>query len=188
MNPLLAGWAEDARQTAKHVAEEFLPLSDAQASWKPSPDRWSIGECMDHLRVTGEQYYPRLEGAIERAKQGDPSRPYKPRFFGRLFVKFAGPDGPRRVKAPKAFAPTSSDGGARAVREFLDQQSTLIELIERAEECDLNGGRFGSPVTRLLRFSLGEGLELMVRHQQRHRMQAQRVMKESAFPGEEHTS
>ncbi|MEM7263899.1 MAG: DinB family protein [Planctomycetota bacterium] len=184
MNPLLAGWADDARQTAERIHDEFLPLSDAQASWKPRPESWSIGECFDHLRVTGEQYYPRIDGAIERAKTGDASRPYKPRFLGRLFVKFAGPDGSRGVKAPKAFAPTSSEGGAHAVQAFLEQQSTLLDLIERAGECDLNGGRFGSPVTRLLRFSLGEALELMVRHEQRHLNQALRVKGEPAFPRE----
>lgn len=184
MSSLLDGWADDARQVERYVSEEFQPLTDAQASWKPRPESWSIGECLDHLRVTGEQYYPRLDEAIERARGGDASRAYKPRFMGRLFVKFAGPDGSRRVKAPKAFAPTAGSGGAASVQAFLDQQARLLELIERARECDLNRGRFGSPVTRLLRFSVGEGLELMVRHQQRHLNQAQRVRKEPAFPGE----
>ena len=57
-----------------------------------------------------------------------------------------------------------------------DQLRELIELIEAARGKNLNRPRFGSPITALLRFSIGEGLELMVRHQQRHLLQIQETV------------
>ena len=36
----------------------FGGLSPAQLNWKPSAERWSVGQCFDHLITTNRTYLP----------------------------------------------------------------------------------------------------------------------------------
>ncbi len=181
---LLDRWARDAAAVRDQVAELFQEHSEAKLTWKPSAAGWSIAECVDHLAVTGEAYYGRIGDSVERVKGSAASaRGYRPRWLARLFLRFVSPEGTKRVKAPKRFQPgAASAAGVSVGTQFVEQQQELIELIERARDCDLNAGRFGSPVTSLLRFSIGEALQMMVFHQQRHLAQMQRVLAAEGCP------
>jgi hypothetical protein len=46
--------------------------------------------------------------------------------------------------------------------------------VERAADCDVNRIRFRNPFVPLIRFTLGTGLEILVRHERRHLEQAER--------------
>ena len=43
------------------------PLTDAQFTWSPSPDVWSVGQCIEHLNVTARAYLPALDEGIASA-------------------------------------------------------------------------------------------------------------------------
>jgi hypothetical protein len=55
-------------------------------------------------------------------------------------------------------------------------------LVRRASAYDVNCLRFRNPFIPLLRFTVGTGLEIISRHQQRHLLQAERTKQESALP------
>ena len=38
------------------INNDFGELNEEQLNQKPSPDKWSIGECIDHLIVSHNQY------------------------------------------------------------------------------------------------------------------------------------
>ncbi|MEJ7615904.1 MAG: DinB family protein [Pyrinomonadaceae bacterium] len=42
-------------------------LSARQLNWKPSPEQWSIGQCLDHLMNTNKQYFPLIEKLVAGA-------------------------------------------------------------------------------------------------------------------------
>lgn len=144
---------------------------------KPDPRRWSVIEVIEHLRVTGEQYYPALAAAIERAHAvgGNPNEPYRPSLFARFFIHMAGPNSKARLKAPALFKPTPAFEDISALRRFVDQQAVLRDLLVQADGCNLNRTRFPSPISNAIKFTVGAGLTLMVRHQQRHWLQIQRL-------------
>ena len=56
---------EKERQTAIHLLTETRSLlidavegvTDAQAKWKPEPDRWSILEYVEHLAVADDGWW-----------------------------------------------------------------------------------------------------------------------------------
>ena len=52
----------------------------------------------------------------------------------------------------------------------------------RSDGLPLNGPKFASPVTRLVRITLGEVLSLMVSHTERHVGQALRTRDAPGFP------
>jgi len=40
-------------------------LSSAQLNWKPRSDAWSVGQCLEHLRIANEVYLPAISLALE---------------------------------------------------------------------------------------------------------------------------
>jgi hypothetical protein len=157
-------------------------LTDAQLTWRPAPDAWSVADCFEHMRKVDEGYAARIEAGIGRMESREGA--YAPGFIARNFIKFVSPDSTRKLKAPRAIQPgeTPPSAGAAALDRFLDQQAALLRLIRAADGRDVNGGRFASPFFGLLKFSVGEGLTLLVRHEQRHLGQALRVTARPDFP------
>jgi hypothetical protein len=166
------------------AARDLFQRSTAeQLTWSPDSRTWSIVAIFDHLEVTGSLYYPRLQAAIDRAREKGrtTAAPFRPGWVGRLFIKLMQPDSKRRFKVPKHFKPAGKPD-LTALERYLEQQRDLQNLIRQAEGVNLNRTRFGSPVTPLMRFSIGEGLTLMVVHQQRHLRQAERLSGRPDFP------
>jgi hypothetical protein len=161
-------------------------LTAAQLLWRPGPERWGIADCFEHLVSTGAAYYPRVSAALAAAPpEGPASRarwaavPYRPTWFGRWFVRAAGPGGrPIRARGPFVPPPATPDAPVR----FLGQQATLRTLLDQAEGRDLRGIKVRSPLSRWLTLRLGECLEMLVVHQLRHLEQAERVRAAAGFP------
>lgn len=173
-HPALRQLLADAEATLASFDQLFDELPSEQLVQKPSPDAWSITECIDHLYTTGKAYYPRIEAAVQHAEQaGDTSMaPLRPTLFARLFFRFVEPERKRKVKTMPLFQPSQAEIGPGILDAFREQQQILYDLIRRADGLDLNGRKFASPASRLVRFTLGEGLQMIVMHQQRHLNQA----------------
>lgn len=169
--------AEAVRDEAQRLRDT---LSPRQLTWRPEPDTWSVADCFEHLRKMDKAYLRVLPEALARAEPGG-TEPYKPSLFARGFIQSVSPNPRFKLRAPRAVRPRA-EAGADALDRFLDQQEALLELIRRADGRNLNTGRFASPLSSFVRFSLGEGLTALVRHQQRHTQQAQRLTERPDFP------
>ncbi len=157
-------------------------LGVEQLNWQPEPEAWSIGQCLDHLCVMNDVYLP----AIAKALEGQPGKAVEeitPGWFGRFFLgNFVEPsEKSKRVKAPKKIAPASRV--EEAVLERLQAGNKKVRgLIERASGYDVNRIRFKNPFVPLIRFTVGTGLTIVVRHEHRHLLQAERVKAAEGFP------
>ena len=183
-HPHLRRLMESAAGAESGVSDLVAPLTREQIFWKPAPERWSIAQCLDHLMVTGDQYYPRTRVAIDEARSRGllSSAPYAPSFIGKRFLGAVGPVIRFRIKARPIFDPAPVPRPT-VVDDFFMHRGTLLELIRDADGVDLRrGGTISSPLTRLLRFSIGECLEMLVVHEHRHLEQARRVVAEPGFP------
>ncbi len=158
-------------------------LSDAQCIWKPEPGVWNVLECFHHLIVTDKLYGPRLRAAIEKATRDGGSTPFRPSFFGKTFIRYVSPGSKRKIKTLRLFEPPPALTDVTVLQQFIDHQDELTALIHQADGINLNRGKFSSPASRLVRFSVGEGLTVLVVHQQRHLQQAQRLTERPDFPG-----
>lgn len=151
-------------------------LTDTELLWQPAPERWSIAACLEHLVATGAAYHPRIQAALAAAPRSSANaeRPWRPSWFGRLFVRYAGPETrSTRVRARGAFIPPPAR--ADAPERLLAQQGELQALLADAPTADLRAIRITSPIARLVSLRLGEALEVLVVHQQRHLLQAWEV-------------
>jgi hypothetical protein len=161
------------------VADDLTP---AQRLWRPAPERWGVADCCEHLLTVNALYVPRVAAALDAAGPPDAARdarPWRPTWFGRWFVRTAGPGG-RPIRTFRTFAPPPARPDAP--ERLLAAQAELHALLDRAAGRDLRVPRVHSPVTRLLTLRAGEALEMLVVHQDRHLEQAARVRREPAFP------
>lgn len=174
--------------TAEAVAREVAAFSeryDADALlWQPAAGRWSIAECIQHLVITDRAYFEPLDAAINAASPADDVPPFKPSLFARLFHAFVKPDPRLKTSTLPAMDPSSADLDPDVVfADFADHQTTMLDLIQRAEGTAFHKQKFASPFLSLVRFTVGEGLWILISHQQRHLQQAQRVTQTDGFPG-----
>ena len=158
-------------------------LTDAKFNQRPDPQRWAIAECIDHLCVVGVYLMPLLDAGIEKARTNhwQSDGPFTYGHLGNWFVNLAGPSEKackRKLKAPKMYTPTSNHSISRLVKAFADLQDDFIGRVEQANGLDLARVKITSPVTRLIRLSLGQWFALMAGHQERHFLQAQDIRQE----------
>lgn len=163
----------------------FQGRTDAQLRWRPAPEAWSIVECLLHLNQTGRVYLAPIDRALtagrRRGRTGD--GPYRHSWFSRWFVGSLEPPVRRRFKAPRIFAPPPPTDPATAVlADFEALGAAIGDRLDASRGLDLGRIAVISPVTPLLRVSLGMAFALFATHERRHLDQARRVASAPDFP------
>lgn len=178
-HPHVRQLAKTVQATRNDAEALFGRLSDAQCIWKPEPTTWNVLECFAHVIVTDNQYWPNIEALLTRTAHA--TDPFKPSWFGRKFVGALEP-GTRKLKTFKMFKPQTAFDDLSVRDQFLTHQDDFIDLLRRADGHNLNRPKLSSPASRLVRFSLGEALSVLVIHQRRHVDQAERLTQHPGFP------
>jgi len=173
--------------TGRSLDALLATLDDAQVRWKPAADRWSVGECVEHMAMTTEKLLPILRAAIEKGKsEGRRAQgPFRYGWTARFFVNSLAPDNKRRYKVPAIYAPTAAPETMTTlgVREHWHRvHNELAELIGSADGLDLKGIKAVSPATSLIRLPVGAWFQAMIFHNERHLGQARRVVQTPGFP------
>jgi DinB superfamily len=169
--------ASDGR--AEAVAQGLTP---EQLNWKPRPDAWSVGQCLEHLHLANEVYLPAISLALEGrqpVKVQDVNLSWLSRWFIRNYIA-PNPQG-TQARAPKKIEP-AKEVHPLILQSFLRSNQEARQLVRRAGDFDVNLIRFKNPFIPLLRFTVGTGLEIIPKHQSRHLLQAERVRLCSNFP------
>ncbi len=170
-------------KVAADTTSTFGPLSPLQLNWKPSPERWSLAQCFDHLLTTNKGYFPAVDGVLAGKKQTFwQSMPGLPGLGGKLLIKYLDPASTRKIKAPKRFEPAQSDINASIIEDFVEQQKKIIEKMQATQNLDLEKIVITSPAASAITYSLMDAYRIIVVHERRHFQQAKRVTEESAFP------
>lgn len=168
------------------MSDLFEKVSDAAASWRPDPARWSMTGHLTHLGMVNEAYVAAVEAAVDAARMtGAPESdgPYAHPWIARRFVRMLEPPPRFRVKTMRSMVPETGVEPADALRRFHELQARLAGTARRARGLDLGRVRFSSPFFRLLRLSLGTGFEVVLAHNRRHVWLIRELMASEGFPG-----
>ena len=174
-----------AKQVPGEVRAEFGALGTDQLNWKPAADKWSVGQCFDHLLTSNSEYFPIFDRVLQGQKKTNTiweSLPGLPRLWGQMLIKSVSPDAARKQKAPKIFAPTTSAVDAGIIPRFIDQQERVISYLNTITAVDADTIIITSPVARVITYSLLDACRVIVAHEQRHILQARRVTQLPRFP------
>jgi len=157
-------------------------LSTFQLNWQPRQGAWSVGQCLEHLRLANEILLPAISAALE-GQQHRTVAEIRLGWFSRWFIRtYIAPNpGGTRARAPKTIEPAKQVKPI-VLEGLISTNQAVRELARRASSYDVNGIRYKNPFIPLLRFTVGAGLEIIAKHQSRHLLQAEGVRQAADFP------
>ncbi len=165
------------------IEREFGELNQIQINEKPDSKEWSIAQCIDHIIVSNEAYFPSLL-LIAEGK-------YKPTFWetinpltnytGQRMIDTLGPEIMKKYKAPKIFLPSKTEISYNIIKKFEEHQNRLKELFNKLETKNCTGRVMSSPVAPLITLRVSDVMQIITVHEQRHLQQAIRIKKELGF-------
>ena len=161
---------------------EFLTIDPSLLIVQPSPNKWSISECYEHLNLTLGIYLPQIQEILKfPEKYPVKGEEFKHSVLGRLAVKSMQPKPDESIKFKmKTFQilkPAPSNGTSKiSLGKFLDYQDQTIEVLEKAKNIDLKKPKINSAAGPILKMGVGDALHFIIAHNQRHVLQAQKVL------------
>ena len=173
-----------ANNVASNTRSTFGHLTPSQLNWKPSPERWSIAQCFDHLIAVNKAYFPVIDNVLAGKKRTLwESMPVLPGLMGKMVIKAVEPTSTRKFKARKNFEAAQSNISGSIINDFVDHQAEVVDKMKATQHLDLKKIIITSPVAAVMTYSLIDAYRIIVVHEQRHFQQAKRVTEETGFPG-----
>lgn len=184
-NPTLQRVHEAFAEIQREAEAMAGTLTPTQWNWSPAPDKWSLAQILDHLNKTGYLVLPRFETALEslRAQNLRSDGAFRYGLIDRWFLRILSPNPPLKVPVPAIFVPNADPAALTdAPPTFLALQDKLQQFVAAANGFDLGRVKVPSPVSPLVRLSLGAYLEGTAGHEQYHWLQAQALRAHPNFP------
>ncbi|PKA84511.1 DinB family protein [Ulvibacter sp. MAR_2010_11] len=174
-NKLISELTELTRQNIESV-ERMLPLPMDELNWRKDPTSWSVLECISHLNRYSDFYIPEIKLAVNKNKFPSDAIFYPGR-LGNYFTNAIRVKGAlRKMKTLKSMDPIGSTLSKGTLTQFILDQKQLLMLLEDAEEVNLNKTKTAISVSTLLKLKLGDTLRFVVYHNERHILQAFKVL------------
>jgi hypothetical protein len=162
------------------AAESLRKLPLDALTWKANPESWNALECLDHLNLYGDFYLPALQHAIQNSRFQQPEKEFKSGLLGNYFAESMLPGA--KMKPMKTFKDKNPIGktlSLATVDAFIAQQKQMLELLEMAQKVNLTRTKSPISISKLIRLRLGDTFRFVIFHEQRHIVQAQKVVNAS---------
>lgn len=169
-------------QTLIRSTNEFLKLDNIALNIRPSSKSWSIAECYHHLNLTLIIYLPQIQQILKNPQKFPRnSDEFKHSIIGKLAFSAMQPKSGKtiefKMKTFKKLEPndTIEDSG-NILSEFLNYQHQTLDILEGASAVDLKRPKINTAIGPILKMGIGDALHFMVAHNQRHVLQAKKVL------------
>lgn len=173
---LLQSLIEQTEQIVNQV-DELLESNLKILCWKQNEQSWSILECLEHLNLYGDYYFPIIEQNIKTTSHKSEIE-FKTGFLGNYFSKLMLPK--EKLKKMKTFKdknPLNSNLDKRVIDRFIEQQKQLLSLLNESKSVSLNKVRIPTSISSLIKLKLGDTFQFIVNHNLRHLNQIERIKK-----------
>src|SRR3954464_9527122 len=145
MNAEIETYSDQLLSVKQDATGLMSGLSDAQFNWQPSPRRWSMAGCFDHLNKSAAQLFiPRIDGAlaVARAKGLKGDGPFVYSAFERWCIRTNDAPAKMKFKAPKVVQPGTPLSLDEGRSEFLTWQDELAKRLREAEGLNLQRAKY----------------------------------------------
>jgi hypothetical protein len=119
-------------EQTKHIlkeAEKLKALDPNTLAWKQEPNSWNVLECLEHLNLYGDFYFPQMENSIKNAVT-QPDVIFNSGLLGNFFSQSMLPKKKLfRMKAFKDKNPLNANLNLAVIDRFIFQQIKLLELL-----------------------------------------------------------
>jgi hypothetical protein len=136
--------AADAKMTAAERAQliqflkdgekEFVAavsnLSDEQWKWKPTPTRWSVGECAEHIMLAEDLLWISAQAALKNpaSPDWDTKTAGKTEILLRVMAQRQG-----KATAPEDIVPTGTVPRAEIMKRFAEERARSLKFAETTD-------------------------------------------------------
>jgi len=189
LDPDIAMLVVELDANLSHAESITHGLSSQQFQWRPSPKRWSIGECIAHMNLANAANLPALEAGIAsgRARGLNGEGPFHYGFLMRRFIASQEPPVTKKYNSPKGFLPAAELAPDTTLTEHRRIASELKRLTREANGLHLAKIKISLPALpalprAIVRVPLGGWLTFITTHDRRHLWQAEQVRNDPAFP------
>jgi hypothetical protein len=144
---------------------------------RPRQGSWSMIECIEHLNISADPYFPLWENALPQAgKRSAPvNAPYRMDFWGRLLQWSLEPPPRFRFPTSKSFEPESLSKMGPVLQGFLDRQQRIFQILRRSSGLEIDKIKIASPFNHRLRYSIWSSFVVTAAHERRHLWQAEQA-------------
>ncbi|MGH1336953.1 MAG: DinB family protein [Aureispira sp.] len=188
---------QDLERLNKRLSEialrDFTPLTVPQLNWQEAAHKWSILECIAHLNYVADFYFPPTLKALEYAKKkgSRPQKTFTRGWLGHIYVSKMrlnqNNQFKKSIEAPQKYVPVLDNNEQLDKKEVFDKfvvnQKTLTRILMEAKTINIEKTRVYAAVFNLVSIRLGDMLKILVYHDERHIVQAQRVLYHDHFLG-----
>jgi len=161
--------------TRKNVLEATKGLSEAQWNFKAAPDRWSVGQVMEHIAASEDFIRGMVVEKVMTAPAGDAGRDVKKTDEGVLAMV---PDRTHKAQAPEPLVPTNRFGSPEgSIKHFVETRTATEDFLKTMT--GLRDHVMDSPLGKL------DGYEFVLfiaAHSERHTKQINEVKADPNFP------
>lgn len=180
-DPLTQGERDRALSELYASRKQFLDsvagLTEAQWSFKPAPNVWSIAECAEHIAVSEDVLFGRVAAILQ-----SPAEPEKrAQAKGKDALVLQGMlDRSRKFQAPEVLVPTHRWPTAAALTaHFKESRDRTLDYV-RSTQDDLRSHFFEHPVLKTL--DAYQYILLLAAHSERHTAQLNEVKQYPNYP------
>jgi len=169
----ILAWQERARE---RFATSVAPVNDAQASFRPNENEWTIAEIAEHVGIVNGGMLRITHKLLKQAEAEGKAAPAD------LSLDFTFPSGtpPQKFQAPDAVCPKGGVGIPEALAGIQTTLNGFTEIRSRLEAVDLSEQKFTHPA--LGPISAYRWMILLGEHQELHRRQIERIKAAAGFP------
>lgn len=168
-------WMKKSRQ---EFLESVEKLSDAQWNYKPSPERWSVGEVAEHILLSEGLLF----GNVEKALASPANPDWEKQTAGKAaFIEKVMPDRSRKATAPEAIQPKSNMTRAEIISRYKDARAKTIKFTE-GTDLPLKEHTVEHPFPVFGTLNAHQWLIYVPLHNIRHNLQIAEVKADPGFP------
>jgi len=176
-NPEIAEHLSQLDDAVSRAETLLQGLDDETLNWRAAPEQWSVAQCLDHLNITAQKYVGTMQAVVEQAAKDGPhgTTPGKRRLLPRLFIWILEPPSRLRAKVPPDFRPADRHALSELREAHAQCHAEVRRLMETADGVSLDQVKALSPVSDKIRFRIGEAFAVILAHERRHLLQAEKV-------------
>lgn len=174
-NQLLDALENKVESHIQEAVKVFQNASDLTLL-QPAPNGgWSIAQCLEHLNTYGHYYLPQIQNGLGKSVNKPLPDTFQSTWLGAYFTHLMDPEtGKKKQKAFKDYVPPADLDAHAVVAEFIQQQETLLTYLKQARNTDLNAIKIPISIMKWLKLKLGDVLQFLIAHNERHLVQAKR--------------
>jgi hypothetical protein len=174
---------EELKRATDHLARtkaEFVKatdgLTEAQWTFKPAPNRWSVAECAEHIAATEDFLMGMVRDRVMKA--GPRKEPANLKEIDE-FVLAAIPDRTNKAQAPEPLVPTKRFGSPKeTMAHFNASRAQTLAFV--ADTKDLREHAIAAPINKVL--DAYQWVLFVSAHCERHTKQILEVKADPGFP------